>query len=113
MKILKEAAENACHVLTVCTGSALLASTGLLKNRRATSNKLAYDWVISQDSDVLWQRKARWTVDGKYYTSSGVSAGIDMAFGFLCDMHGEAAASEIAHRIEYVRNPDRKMDLFA
>jgi putative intracellular protease/amidase len=113
MDILKTAAINADYVLTVCTGSALLAKTGLIKNVRATSNKIAFDWAVQADTDVSWIRKARWTVDGKYYTSSGVSAGIDMALGFVADRMGEDTAKAIAHRIEYMRNPDKDNDPFA
>jgi putative intracellular protease/amidase len=36
----------------VCTGSALLARTGLLDNRPATSNKLAWNWVLQQGPQV-------------------------------------------------------------
>ncbi len=69
------------YCLTVCTGSALLAKTGLLNHKKATSNKKAFEWVKSVNTNVLWVEKARWVVDEKYYTSSGVSAGIDMALG--------------------------------
>ena len=113
MELLKTAALNASYVLTVCTGSALLAKTGLLKNVRATSNKIAFDWAVQADKSVSWIRKARWTVDGKYYTSSGVSAGIDMALGFVADRLGEDTAKAIAHRIEYIRNSDKDNDPFA
>lgn len=89
------------YVLTVCTGSSLLAKTGLLDNRRATSNKKAFDWVTSISNKVNWIKQARWTVDGKYYTSAGVSAGIDMTFGFLSDLHGIELARQLAFEIEY------------
>ena len=42
---LKEGAEAAQWVLTVCTGSAVLARTGVFDGRRATSNKRAFEWV--------------------------------------------------------------------
>lgn len=71
--------EKSQYVLTVCIGSALLACTGLLNNRKATSNKRAFEWVKSYNTAVDWQPSARWVIDGKYYTSSGISAGIDMA----------------------------------
>jgi len=99
-------------VLTVCTGSGLLAKTGLLSGKRATSNKFAFDWAVSQDPSALWVRKARWCVDGKYYTSSGVSAGIDMALGFVRDRMGREAAERVARHIEYVWNSDRENDPF-
>ncbi len=109
---LKKAAEKSEFVLTVCTGSALLSKTGLLDGKKATSNKIAWDWVISQNEKVCWQKKARWCVDGKFYTSSGVSAGIDMALGFISDMHGRKKALECARGIEYIWNSDKNKDDF-
>lgn len=101
------------YCLTVCTGSALLARTGLLDNRKATSNKKAFEWVRSVTKNVLWVGRARWVVDQKYYTSSGVSAGIDMTLGFVADRFGDEKAEEIAESIEYVWNPDPADDHFA
>jgi putative intracellular protease/amidase len=79
LKHLAEASRRTTITTTVCTGSALLARTGLLDNRPATSNKIAWDWVVQQGPRVKWMRKARWVDDGNIVTSSGVSAGIDMA----------------------------------
>jgi len=104
--------QNALYVLTVCTGSALIAKTGLLKNKRATSNKLAFDWVCANDNDVNWIKKARWVNDGKYYTSSGVSAGMDMTLGFISDIHGEKTANDICKYIEYIWHGDKDDDPF-
>ena len=51
-------------------------------------------------------------IDGKYYTSSGVSAGIDMSLGFVCDHFGEEIARKIAKRIEYEWNDKKDNDIF-
>jgi len=99
-------------VLTVCTGTAILARTGLLDGRQATSNKRAFDWVVILGEKVNWIRKARWTKDGKYYTSAGVSAGMDMTLGFLCDMHGIDFARKVAFEIEYSWVENREEDNF-
>ncbi len=100
------------YVLSVCTGSALLAKTGLLDGRKATSNKKAFDWVITQGKEVQWIKKARWVKDGKFYTSAGVSAGMDMTLGFLNDLHGIEFARNVAFEIEYDWIEDRENDHF-
>src|SRR6185436_14084398 len=100
------------YVLSVCTGSALLAKTGLLGGKKATSNKRVFSWVVTNGLNVLWDEKARWTVDGKYYTSSGVSAGIDMSLGFLADLQGIAFARQVALEMEYNWTEDKDNDTF-
>ncbi len=94
-------ATDAPWVLSVCTGSALLAKTGLLDNRHATSNKRAFAWVASQSDKVIWEQTARWITDGKFYTSAGVSAGTDMALAFVADRFGKEEAIRVAEDIEY------------
>ena len=106
LQALKKAAERSAWVLAVCTGSALLAMTGLLDGRRATTNRLAFGWAESLRDAVHWVRDARWTSDGKYYASAGVSAGIDMALGFVADRWGEKVAMEICRKMEYRWNRD-------
>ena len=110
---VKSYAENASYVLSVCTGAVLLSETGLLNGRKATSNKRSFDWVSSTNAKVDWVRQARWVVDGKYYTSSGVSAGMDMVLGFISDQFGLSKAKDIAHKIEYHWQSDCNKDDFA
>jgi len=110
--ILGELARRHDHVITACTGSVLLAKTGLLDGMEATSNKLSWQWATSEAPGVRWIRAARWCVSGKFYTSSGVSAGIDAALGFIADMHGQNEAQRIAWTMEYVWGSDKNADLF-
>ncbi len=109
---IKEISTFSSFVLTVCTGSALLARTELLDGKKATSNKRAFTWVMTNGANVIWNKKARWTVDGKYYTSSGVSAGMDMALGFLADRHGIEFARKMAFEIEYNWTENKDDDTF-
>ncbi|WP_396634747.1 DJ-1/PfpI family protein [Maribacter sp. R86514] len=109
---IKKLSSESDYVLSVCTGSALLAKAGLLDGKKATSNKRAFSWVETQGADVNWDKKARWKIDGKYYTSSGVSAGMDMALGFLADRHGIDFARKVAKEIEYNWTEDKDNDNF-
>lgn len=112
LKNLRRLSEEAAFVLSVCTGSALLAGSGVLEGKRATSNKRAFNWVVSTSDKVHWIRKARWVHDGKFYTSSGISAGMDMTLGFIRDCFGATAAERIAGRMEYIWNKDPDIDFF-
>lgn len=78
-----------------------------------TSNKKAFARVQSVGAQVEWQAVARWVRDGKFYTSSGVSAGMDMALGFVADRYGRALAGEIAVHVEYAWQDDAGRDPFA
>ncbi|KAJ7200698.1 class I glutamine amidotransferase-like protein [Mycena rebaudengoi] len=84
---VKRQAPGAKHILTVCTGSLVLARTGLLNGQRATTNKSAFRAVQEETKDmgITWIPKARWvsTEDKKIWTGSGVTAGMDMTGGFL------------------------------
>ncbi len=111
--MLKNTAKSAKFCLSVCTGSALLAKSGILNGKKATSNKIAMKWVKSTNNEVQWVDKARWIKDGKFYTSSGVSAGMDMALAFVCDILGREQAVAIANHIEYIWNDDSTKDKFA
>jgi len=109
---LRAASANARIVASVCTGSALLARAGLLDGHRATSNKIAFDWAASQGPRVAWIRRARWVEDGKFFTSSGISAGMDMTLALIARAAGRDIALESARRAEYVWNEDPGNDPF-
>lgn len=113
LAFLREQDKRTELTTSVCTGSALLAKARLLEGRRATTNKLAYAWATSQSAKVQWQPRARWVVDGKYMTSSGVSAGTDMALALVEKLYGRKAADEVAQRAEYRWNDDPTDDPFA
>jgi putative intracellular protease/amidase/YHS domain-containing protein len=98
---------------SVCTGSALLAKAGLLNGFRATSNKRSFSFAVEQGPGVKWIGKARWVEDGKFLTSSGVSAGMDMSLGLVAKLYGYDRAPQLASSLEYVWNHDPANDPFA
>lgn len=118
------------YFLTVCTGGAVAARAGVLDGREATSNKRSFSWVsshsvcflvyrltftqvVTQGPKVNWHREARWVEDGNIWTSSGISAGIDMTFAFVERQYGRDIADDVTRSSEYVRNKDPKVDPFA
>jgi putative intracellular protease/amidase len=109
---LRKHASKAQVVASICTGSALLARAGLLDGKRATSNKIAFDWVMTQGPNVTWIRQARWVEDGPFFTASGVSAGMDMTLGLIQHLFGKDTSTEVARRAEYVWNHDKCIDPF-
>ena len=110
---LTERSKQAELVASVCTGSALLAKAGVLDGLRATSNKQAFAWASSQSEKVQWQQQARWVEDGKVFSSSGVSAGIDMALAVIAKLVSQQAAEEAASFAEYSWQRDANCDPFA
>ncbi|WP_420809902.1 DJ-1/PfpI family protein [Francisella halioticida] len=110
---LARLAASAKYILTVCTGSSLFSRTKLLDNKRATSNKKVLNWTKSIAPDVIWIDKARWIKDDNIYSSSGVSAGIDMSLGFIADLLGYEIAKQKSIEIEYSWQEDANIDEFA
>ena len=112
MAELKRLAEASRIVATVCTGSLLLAKTGLIDGRKATSNKRVFQLVTGYAPNVNWIAKARWVEDGKYFTSSGISAGMDMTLAVIAKVRGRETSLQIAKRAEYEWHEDSSWDPF-
>ncbi|KAK7034029.1 hypothetical protein VNI00_012460 [Paramarasmius palmivorus] len=112
LEFIKNKGPDAKHILTVCNGSLLLAGTGLLNGKRATTNKKIFTLMRNQeatkDLPITWVPKARWVVndDKHIWTSSGVSAGIDLANAFLEYLAGKTFAEEIRGVIELSKRGD-------
>ncbi|KAI9021150.1 transcriptional regulator [Hyaloraphidium curvatum] len=120
LEYLEKAGKDAKFVLTVCTGSLILAKTSLLRSRRATSNKavMAMPGRVGPQTypGVDWVPKARWVrSEGapEIWTSSGVAAGIDMAHAFIAQVWGQELADGIATGTEYEPHRDAAWDPFA
>ena len=104
---------SADYVTSVCTGSALLAKAGVLDGLQATTNKRAFAWASSQSDKVRWKKEARWVEDGRFFTSSGVSAGMDMSLALIARLLGRETAEQIAIWTEYEWHSDAAWDPFA
>lgn len=112
MSFIRDRSQAAQIVSSVCTGSALLAKSGVLDGRRATSNKQLFALSANQSNLVTWVEKARWVEDGKFFTSSGVSAGMDMSLAIISRLFGDEAAETVSRATEYTWHRDADDDPF-
>ncbi|MET9569799.1 DJ-1/PfpI family protein [Streptomyces virginiae] len=87
---------------SVCTGSLLLASAGLLEGRRATSHWLYMDQLAKFGAEPTGERVV---FDGKYVTAAGVSSGIDMGLTLLGRIAGDDFAQAVQLMTEYDPQP--------
>lgn len=93
---ISEAAPRCRRVATVCTGAFIAAEVGLLRGRRVTTHWARADKLASEfpsirvDSDPIYVR------DGKYWSSAGVTAGIDLALTLVEDDLGTEVAQTVA-----------------
>jgi transcriptional regulator GlxA family with amidase domain len=113
LNFLRETYPRLEYLASICTGSGLLAASGLLDGRRATSNKLAFAWPRSVGPGVEWVPEARWVEDGNVFTAAGVAAGIDMALALIARLVGDEIATRVAQGTEYDWHRDAGWDPFA
>jgi len=86
------------YLSSVCTGSFIIASAGLLKDKHATTYHTAFDEL--SEMGVLVE-KSKVVQDGKIITGAGVSSGIDVALFLVSKLFDETTAQEVADKIEY------------
>ncbi|KAG0210054.1 hypothetical protein BGX28_009731 [Mortierella sp. GBA30] len=110
---VKARVEESTWTMTVCTGAGILAKTGLVDGYNMTTNKAVFEWPVSQGPNVNWIKRARWVQDGKFVSSSGVSAGIDAALFILSELTSMEHAEEVATEIEYTWHRIASEDPFA
>lgn len=86
---------------SVCTGSLVYAAAGLLRDRPATTHWGSLDHLARLDPTIEVRPDDRWVDDGDVITSSGVSAGIDMALHLVGRLASPARSAEVRHFIQY------------
>lgn len=99
-------------LLLICTASLLVASTGILEGKVVASNKfvlrdLAADGVLDREyfKKVKWVSDKRFTVDGKLWTSAGITAGLDLAAEFARVYIAKEVGNMAQEMSEYRPNP--------
>ncbi|MBS0559933.1 MAG: DJ-1/PfpI family protein [Proteobacteria bacterium] len=105
LDFVRTRAASAKAVLSVCTGSFILAAAGVLK----PGMRGATHWKATRELRALGVDVAedRWTRDGQVWSSAGVSAGMDLLLAFIAAEAGEAAAAAVQLNAEYY--PDGRL----
>jgi transcriptional regulator GlxA family with amidase domain len=99
-------ARGARRVCAVCTGIYALAQAGLLDGRRATTHWRLAGEVARRFPAVSVQGDALFVRDGRFYTSGGITAGIDLALALVEEDLGSRAALAVARElVVYLKRP--------
>ena len=98
---IKEQNKTSELVLSVCTGSLILAKAGLLHGLSATTHHGAIDKMREIAPDTTLLPEERWVDNGRIILSAGVSAGIDMSLYVISKLYGKNVADETARYMQY------------
>ena len=100
---IRHVATKADLVASVCVGAFLLAKTGLLDGKRATTNRNAYDDFQKSFPKVTLVRGVRFIDNGNVATATGLTAGIDLALHIVERYYGSAVTQKLADYEEWRR----------
>jgi putative intracellular protease/amidase/YHS domain-containing protein len=107
---IRQSTKNTDVTMSVCTGAFVLAKTGLLSGKTATTFHAAFGPFAIQFPDIHLKRGARFVEDGNLATAGGLSSGIDLALRVVERYYGRAIARKTAYDMEYQgqgwMNPD-------
>ena len=103
---VRERANAADRVLSVCTGVFLLVKAGLVDGLSLTTHHAAMDELRQLAPENPIDEEARFLDHGRIAISAGISAGIDLSFHVVSQRLGEEKAVAVAHYMEYAWQPN-------
>ena len=98
---LKRSARTADLVMSVCTGAFVLARTGLLDGKSATTHHDSYKTFTIEHPEIRLERGARFVESDNVATAGGLSSGIDLALHVVERYYGRDVATRTAYEMEY------------
>ena len=78
VEFIRKQCDEVEGVFATCTGAMVLAMTGVLDGKNATVNHQFVPAAMKMAPGVKWTKEVQWVVDGKFWTSGGACAGMDM-----------------------------------
>ncbi|HEY2101611.1 MAG TPA: DJ-1/PfpI family protein [Chthoniobacterales bacterium] len=107
---IRKSTKNTDVTMSVCTGAFVLAKTGLLSGKSATTFHAAFNSFAMRFPDIHLKRGARFVEDGNLASAGGLSSGIDLALRVVERYFGRETAQKTAYNMEYQgqgwMNPD-------
>jgi len=98
---IRKSSKSADVTMSVCTGAFVLAKTGLLNGKSATTYHGAFERFAMKFPDVQLKRGARFVENGNLATAGGLSSGIDLALRVVERYYGREVAQKTAYNMEY------------
>jgi transcriptional regulator GlxA family with amidase domain len=86
---------------SVCTGALLLGKAGLIDGKRATTHWRWLDSMQELFPKVTVEKRLHFVEDGTFFSSAGISAGIDMSLRVVARYYGDTVARATARHMEY------------
>ena len=103
---LRKRSSHVRRIASVCTGAFILAAAGVLDSRRVTTHWRYLDLLIKRYKHLQVERDPIFIKDGKFYTTAGVSAGIDLALALVEEDLGHEVAATVARELVlFLRRP--------
>ena len=99
LDFVKRQQPQARYITSVCTGSFVLAETGLLDGKKATTYHEYYDDLAAYPIEVVREKVVP---QGQIITAGGVSSGIELGFYLLRELYDAEISQKVADKIEYV-----------
>jgi putative intracellular protease/amidase/YHS domain-containing protein len=98
---IRTASQHTDVTMSVCTGALVLAKTGLLSGKAATTHHTAYKQLAIEHPDIQVKTGTRFVEAGNLASAGGLSSGIDLALRVVERYFGRNVATDVAYYMEY------------
>lgn len=100
---IKKIDETSLYTTSVCTGAWVLGATGLLQGKKASTHWYRAEEMLTKYGTTYTGK--RWTTDGKYWTSAGVTGSVDMSLALVNHWFGKQYTQAVMLDMEYDPKP--------
>jgi transcriptional regulator GlxA family with amidase domain len=99
LRWISDAARKSRRITAICTGAFILAAAGLLDGKRAVTHWSFCDRLAREFPKVNVLPNPIFLRDGAFYTSAGITAGIDLSLALVEEDHGHQTALAVARQL--------------